>query len=310
MEIYDLIILGAGPAGLSAALYSARAGLKVAFIEKDFPGGKLNKTLSIENYPGYTEINGPQLGGYMLKQALDLNVQQIIGNVVDIRQEESNIWTTETSKGKQYKSKTVLITTGMKERVLDIPNVNKYYGKGVSYCAICDGNLYSNKPVVVVGGGNSAVEEALYLADITKGVQLVHRRREYRADYIFVKRMKQNHKIQENIPYMPIEVTVENDKVIGLTIQNNETNERKLVPGDCVFFYVGLIPENYFLNSLNLELDDAGFIKVNEKMETSVKGVFAAGDIIHKELRQVVTAASDGSIAAISIKNYLNNTKE
>ncbi|GCE63255.1 thioredoxin-disulfide reductase [Candidatus Mycoplasma haematohominis] len=309
MKVYDLVIIGAGPSGLSAALYSARAGLKVAFIEKEFPGGKLNKTLSIENYPGYTEINGPKLGEYMLQQVLDLGVEQIMGNVIDIRK-TSDIWETETSNGKKYQSKTVLITTGMKERVLDIPNVHEYYGKGVSYCAICDGNLYSTKPVVVVGGGNSAVEEALYLADITQGVQLVHRRREYRADNIFVERMKKHVQIKENVPYIPIEITVKDKKVIGLTVQNTETQEKKLIPGDCVFFYVGLIPENYFLKNLNLELDNAGFIKVNEKMETSERGVFAAGDIIHKDLRQVITAASDGSIAAISIKNFLNNEQK
>lgn len=213
------------------------------------------------------------------------------------------------SEEEKFKGKTVLITSGMKERVLDIPNVNEYYGRGVSYCAICDGNLYSKKPVIVVGGGNSAVEESLYLADVTGGVNLVHRRREYRADDIFIKRMKKRDKIIENLPYIPVEVTVEGDKVIGLTVEHIETKDRKLICGDCVFFYVGLVPENYFLKKLKLEMDDGGFIKTNERMETSIPGIFAAGDVIHKELRQVVTAVNDGAIAAISIKNYINNLK-
>lgn len=298
--------MGGGPAGLSAALYCARAGLKVIVLEKDWAGGKLNKTLSIENYPGYTEINGAKLGEYMFGQIKEMGVELVLADVIDVKKSD-DFWSVSSQEGKIFLGKTVLITSGMKERVLDIPNVKEYYGRGVSYCAICDGNLYAQKRVIVVGGGNSAVEESLYLADVTGGVELVHRRREYRADDIFIKRMRKNDRITENIPYIPIEVKVENDRVIGLVVEHTETKERKLIEGECVFFYVGLVPENYFLKGLNLEMDGGGFIRANGRMETSVEGIFAAGDIIHKELRQVVTAVNDGAIAAISIKNYINN---
>lgn len=303
--IFDLFIIGGGPASLTAAIYATRACLKTAFIEKEYPGGKLNKTQSIENYPGYLENTGADLAEKMLKQALENEVQQFWGEVIDIKKEgkEWRIYTKDTS----YISKTVLIASGMKERVLDIPNVKEYYGKGVSYCAICDGNLYKGKDIVVVGGGNSAVEEAIYLSDITSKVNLVHRRNEFRADAVSVKKMKSINNIIVNTPYIPKEVKVENEKVRGLVIKGEE---EKLIEGDCVFFYVGLIPESSFLSSLNLERDEAGFIKVDENMRTSQEGLYAAGDIISKNLRQVVTAISDGATAAIAIKNYLNALDE
>lgn len=307
--IYDCLIIGGGPAGLSAAIYAARACLKVIIIEKESTGGKLNKTLSIENYPGYLKLNGYELGENMFHQVKDLGVKSVWEDVVKLKKNK-HVWKVYTKDKKSYKGKSILIATGMKERILNIPNIEEYYGNGVSYCAICDGNLYAGKNVIVVGGGNSAVEESMYLSEIVKKVELVHRRKEFRAEEMTVKKMKKIKNIKVNTPYVPIEVKVDNKKVIGLVVENVESKKRKLIKGDCVFFYVGLIPENYFLKNINIEQDEMGFIKVNENMETSVPGIFAAGDIVHKHLRQVVTAVSDGSMAAISIKHYLENLKK
>ncbi|AEG72373.1 thioredoxin reductase [Mycoplasma haemofelis Ohio2] len=308
-ELFDLFIIGGGPASLTAAIYSARACLKTAFIEKDWPGGKLNKTLYIENYPGYLELSGSSLGESMLKQVLDNGVKQYFGTVVDVKK-DGEIWKIHSENNQIFKSKSILVASGMRERVLDIPNVKEFYGRGISYCAICDGNLYKGKPVVVVGGGNSAVEESIYLSDITSKVKLVHRRREFRAEAISVKKARDIENIEIYTPYIPVGAEVKDDKVVGLRIRNVETGEESLLEGDCVFFYVGLIPENEFLKSIDIEKDEWGFLKVDESMRTSIPGIYAAGDIISKNLRQVVTATNDGAIAAISIKSYIDSLGE
>ncbi|AEW44917.1 thioredoxin reductase [Mycoplasma haemocanis str. Illinois] len=308
-ELFDLFIIGGGPASLTAAIYSARACLKTAFIEKDWPGGKLNKTLYIENYPGYLKLNGSTLGESMLKQVLDNGVKQYFGTVIDVEKEEKT-WKIRTANNQLFRSKSILIASGMRERVLDIDNVKEFYGKGISYCAICDGNLYRERPVIVVGGGNSAVEESIYLSDITSKVKLVHRRREFRAEAISVKKARNIKNIEIYTPYIPIGAEVKDNKIIGLKVRNVETEEESLLEGDCVFFYVGLIPENEFLKSIDIEKDEWGFLKVDENMRTSVPGIYAAGDIISKNLRQVVTATNDGAIAAISIKSYIDSLEE
>lgn len=303
--LYDSLIIGGGPAGMTAAIYSARACLKVAIIEKYLPGGKLTKTLSIENYPGFLENNGIELSKKMHKQVLENDVNFINDEVVSLEKQDSH-WVVTTTE-KKYFSKTVLIATGSKEKILGIPNEVEYYGNGVSYCAVCDGNLYKNQDVIVVGGGNSATEESLYLSKLVKHVHLIHRRTEFRADPIFVQRIKSTENITIHTPFIPLSVEIENEKVIGLKVKNVITNEIKILSGKCVFFYIGLLPVTEFLKNSNVKCDENGFICVDAHMSTNVDGLFAAGDITSKHLRQVVTALNDGAIAAISIKNYIND---
>ncbi|AHC39953.1 thioredoxin reductase [Mycoplasma ovis str. Michigan] len=307
--IWDLIIIGAGPAGATAAIYAARACLKVLILEKSIVGGKLNKTLFIDNYPGYLDRNGIQLAENVYSQIKELNIKTSIEEVIELIQ-NNNIWEVKTSRGNLFKSISVLITTGLREKKLEIENELEYYSKGVSYCAICEGNLYSEEEVVVVGGGNSALEESIYLSAIVSKLKLVHRRREFRGDEILLRDLKEKENVSIHTPYRPVRVLVEGDKVSGLEVEHVETGEKIQLSAKAVFIFIGLLPEVDFLSKLDLKRNKFGFIYVDEHMQTNLKGLFAAGDVIDKELRQIVTAMNDGAIAAISIKNYLKEIKK
>ncbi|MDQ0513568.1 thioredoxin reductase (NADPH) [Mycoplasmoides fastidiosum] len=304
-NLYDFLIIGGGPAGLTAAVYGARAGMKVGFLEKDTPGGKMVKTGSLENYPGFETIGGADLSLKMMNHALANEVSYIYGHVTKVVHLDP-YWAVHTADEKIYYAKTVFVATGMIERKLGIPNETEYYGRGVSYCAVCDAALYKKRDVAVIGGGNSAVEEAIYLSNVVNKVHVIHRRNEFRADAKIVANMKKIDNIILHTPAVALSIEVADNVVNGITIQNTETQKTELIPIACVFPYVGLNPVTDFVKDLAIVGND-GFIMVNDKMETKYKGLYAGGDVIQKDLRQVATAINDGAIAAIEAKNYIAN---
>ncbi len=298
--MYDVIIIGAGPAGLTAAVYASRAGLKTLILEKGAPGGKVFLTHLIENYPGYDSIGGRELSSLMHKHALKFGAEYAYGDVEEII--DGPIKTVKTNMG-QYQAKSLILATGMENRKLGAPGEETFAGKGVSYCAVCDGNFFKEQDVVVIGGGNSALEEALYLADICKSVRIVHRRDEFRAEQYVVYNVYARDNIILDTDSV-VEEILGDDKVHSVKIKNVKTNEVKLENCTGVFIYVGLLPVTSPFESLGV-LNEYGYIGVDHNMKTSLDGIYAAGDVIPKELRQITTAVNDGAIAAQSVVNYL-----
>lgn len=296
MKQYDLIIIGAGPAGMTALVYATRAGLKAAMLEKDAPGGKLVKTNEIQNWPGIKETSGVDLALKFFDHATSFGGEYLYGDVSEII-DNGDIKVVKTTDG-EYHCKAVIVATGTKERLLNIPNEQRLTGKGVSYCAVCDGSFYRNKEVCVIGGGNSALEEALYLTEFASKVKIVIRRDVFRAEPIIQKHVLDNPKIEIITKHIPVEIVGENN-VEQIVLKNVETEELMTVDTSAVFPYIGLDPNTSFLD--NKVLDSKGYIKVNEKMETEISGIYGAGDVIVKSLRQVVTATNDGAIAAQNV---------
>lgn len=304
-NFFDVLIIGAGPAGLTAALYCQRANLKVAFFEKETPGGKVVKTSIVENYPGYSSISGPDLALSFFKQVSELGVKFIFGEVTKISKLD-NVFHVSSADGQVRFAKTVIIASGMSERKIGVPGEKEYYGRGVSYCAICDAALYKNKPVAVIGGGNTAFDETLYLSDIVSKVYLIHRREGFRAEEMLVEKVKKNPKVEMLLNYVPVEfVSSDKKKINSIKIKNVISNEVKEINVDCIFPFVGFIPINNFVAHLDIVDTETGFIKVNEKMETKIPGLFCVGDVVKKEIRQISTAVGDGTIAAIEAKKYI-----
>lgn len=305
-NFFDVLIVGAGPAGLTAALYCKRANLKVAFYEKETPGGKVVKTGFVENYPGFNNISGPDLAMNFFKQVSELGVKFLFGEVTKIRK-IGDIFHVFSSDGQARYAKTVIIATGMTEKKIGVKNEVEYYGRGVSYCAICDASLYKGKPVAVIGGGNTALEESLYLADIVSKVYLIHRRQEFRADDIVVQRVKENKNIQLVLDTIPYEFQGDDKSINAIIVQNVKDNKLFKIDVSCIFPFIGFIATNKMVEGLGITDPTTGFIKVNEKMETSIPGLFSIGDINNKSVRQISTAVGDGTVAAIEAKRYIEN---
>lgn len=303
-EQYDVIIVGAGPAGLTAAIYASRANLKVLIVESEVNGGKLSKTYEIENYPGIKAISGLELANQLTEHGQKFGAELISGEVVQIKNNDT-YKTVVFKDGKSIDSKTVIVATGTKERPLDLPHASEFTGRGISYCAVCDGFFYRNKNIVIIGGGNSALEEALYLASIAAKVTIVIRRDVFRGDAKVVDKVKENEKIEIITKHLPEELIIEDNKITGLKIKNVDTGETKIVECSGIFPYIGADPCTSFLDKEML--NDHGYILANADMSTSVAGIYAAGDCIQKDLRQVVTACNDGAIAANSIVKYLKD---
>ncbi len=301
--MYDVIIIGGGPAGLSASIYAARGNLKALIIENESIGGKLTKTYEIENYPGFTKVGGGQLADELYKHSQAFNNEIIIGNVNKI--EADKIKKVYLDDGQIFQSKTLIIASGTKENHLEIPNSEEYTGRGISYCAVCDGFFYRNKDVVIIGGGNSALEEALYLASIVNKIYIIIRRNVFRADESIVEKVKANPKIEIIVNHLPKELIIDNDRLVGLEIIDVKSKETQIINCSGIFPYIGARPNTDFID-LDI-LDEKGYIITDTNMKTKIDGIYAAGDVINKNLRQVVTATNDGAIAANSIINYLNN---
>ena len=297
----DLLIVGAGPAGLTAALYASRAGANVIVLDRGAPGGKLNLTAEIENYPGL-KMKGPQLAYSMYEHCLSFGAKYEYGDVSAI--EDAGDHKIVHAGNKTYEAKCVLIATGTKERQMGIPFEDEMTGRGVSYCAVCDGPFFKNKVVTVVGGGNSAIEEALYLSDIASKVNIVVRRDVLRADQYLADKIKEKDNIVMHYLKKPHSIVVTDQKVSGLTVEDSVTGELSTIDTNGIFPFIGLDPITEFVKDFGI-LDEKGYIVVDENQQTSVKGIFAAGDVTNKSLRQVVTATNDGAIAGQYIANLI-----
>ena len=300
---YDVVILGAGPAGMSAAVYASRAGLKTAMLEKGAPGGKLVKTNEISNYPGFVTSGGPELALKMFEHSTAFGAEYLYGDVTKLN-DLGEIKEIELMDGSTVTAKAVIIATGRDEKLLNVPGEQRYTGQGVSYCAVCDGAFFKDEEVAVIGGGNSALEEAMYLTQFAKKVYIVIRRDVFRADEIVQQQLAENDKIEVIRKHVPVEVTGENGKVCGIVLKNVETEEKMTLNVKAVFPYIGQDPGTSFVSHLDI-LDAQRYILTDEHMATKVPGVYAAGDVVAKTLRQVVTATSDGAIAAQSVFHYL-----
>lgn len=295
---FDLVIIGGGPAGLSAAIYGARAGLSVAVIEFWAPGGKLVKTSHIENYPGIASIEGPTLAMNMMEHAMGLGAEYVAAEVLSIEGKKV-VCNDDTT----YVGKAIIIATGTVERKLNIPGEEKNTGRGVSYCAICDGAFFKDKVVTVIGGGNSAIEEAIYLTQFASKVNIFVRN-ELRAELSLQEEAMNHEKIEIVKKIVPLEIIDDGKKVTAIKVKNVLTEEVYDVETSAVFPYVGADPVTSFATDLGI-CDETGYIVTNEEMATSAEGIFAAGDVRKKTIRQVVTAANDGAIAAQSAFHYI-----
>ncbi len=292
---YDVIILGAGPAGMTAAIYGSRAGLSCAMIEMAAPGGKMVKTYEIQNWPGIKEISGADLAYQMFEHSTQWGAEYLYGDVTEIR--DGEIKQVICRDGTVYQGKTVIIATGTRERLLNIPNEQKLTGRGVSYCAVCDGSFFKDQPVTVIGGGNSALEESLYLTQFASKVTVVIRRDVFRAEPVIQKAMEDNPKIEVIRSHVPVEIVEKDGKVGGIVLKNVNDGTLTTLTTSAVFPYIGADPCTEFARALPI-LDERGYVIVNDKMETACRGIYGAGDVTVKNLRQVVTAANDGAIAA------------
>jgi len=295
--IYDLIIVGLGVAGMNAALYAKRSGLKMLVFESEVPGGLLNKTNKIENFPGYVSISGPDLASNLFIQfnALGIPVKY---ECVENLYLENDIKVIKTKKG-EYRAKSVIIASGRKPKKLGAKGEDELIGKGVSYCHLCDGNLYKDKITAVIGGGNSAVSGALYLSDICEKVYLIVRKNYLVADKMYQDELEKKNNI-EVLYETTLNEIVEKEGIVNKIILNNGELD---VNG--IFINIGYVPQNSFYENLDI-CNEKGFVQVNKSMETIIPGIFAAGDIIEKEVYQIITAQSEGAVAAVSVYNYLN----
>ncbi|MCM3760627.1 thioredoxin-disulfide reductase [Alkalihalobacillus oceani] len=306
-KVYDVIIAGAGPAGMTAAVYTSRANLSTLMLERGVPGGQMANTEDVENYPGFDHILGPDLSNKMFEHAKKFGAEYGYGDVKEIV--DQGDWKLVKAGSKEYKARAVIVATGAEYKKLGVPGEQELGGRGVSYCAVCDGAFFKGKELVVVGGGDSAVEEAVYLTRFASKVTVVHRRDQLRAQKILQDRAFQNDKIDFIWNHVVKEINAENGKVGSVTLESTETGEQQEFKTDGVFIYIGMLPLNNSVLSLGIT-NEEGYIVTNEEMETKVPGIFAAGDIREKSLRQIVTATGDGSLAAQNVQHYLESLEE
>ena len=304
-RIHDVIIIGAGPAGMTAAVYASRANLDTIMLERGVPGGQMADTEAIENYPGFESILGQELSTKMFEHAKKFGAEYVYGDVKGIT-DHGNYKEVDLGS-KTLKAKTIIIATGAEYKKLGIPGEEELTGRGVSYCAVCDGAFYRDREVVVIGGGDSAVEEGMYLTRFANKVTIIHRRDKLRAQKILQDRAFQNEKIEFIWDTVVEEINGKDGKVESVSIKNVKTGETSEFATDGVFVYIGTVPLSEPFKSLGI-VDEEGYIPTNENMETKVPGVFAAGDVRVKDLRQVVTATGDGSIAAEQAAKYIEET--
>ena len=300
---HDLIVIGAGPAGLSAGIYGARAGLRTLILEMSMPGGHVATTHYIENYPGFPDgISGFDLAEKMKQQATRFGVQ-VIGTQARAVEKRDRSFAVVTDSG-EFESSALIVATGTRWKKLNVPGEDALRGRGVSYCATCDGPLFKGREVAVVGCGNSGVQEGSFLLEFVTRIIFVEFLPEVTADKILYDRIKGDKRVEFllNHELRSINGT---QRVESITVQDRRTHAEKVLPVAGVFVYIGLDPDTGFLK--DILLDEKGFIKVDEHMQTSQPGIFAAGDICSKEIRQVVTACAEGATAAINAYNYLRS---
>ena len=300
--MYDVVIIGAGPAGLTAAIYIRRAAKKVLVLEAKVYGGQIVNTLDIENYPAEEHISGYDFATKLYNQAKNLGAEIVFEKVISIEAngKQKKVIATDNV----YEASSVIIATGSENKKLGLPNEDQLIGKGISYCATCDGAFYKNKKVAVVGGGNTALEDALYLADVAEKVYLIHRRSEFRGEDSTVSRLKGKENIQFVLNSNVTKLNAGN-KLESIEVASTDGKVRT-IEIDGLFVAIGRIPESKAFANL-IKLDDAGYIEADEKCHTNVDGIFVAGDSRTKDVRQLVTAVSDGAIAATEAVKYIGN---
>ncbi len=300
---YDVIIIGGGAAGLTAAIYARRAGLNTLVLESYAPGGKLIKTFELENWPGIKSVNGSQLAFDIYEQAMALGTAYLYEKVNDLKlQGKDKIVCCES--GQSFAAPAVIIATGTVERMLNIPNEEEMIGHGVSLCAVCDAAFYRNKSVIVVGAGNAAFEESLYLAEFASDITILARSDRYVAEQITQDKVAANAKIKVLPWRIAQEILVEDGKVAGMRVLNKQTGEEEIYKASGVFPYIGADPVTNFVKDLGIT-DEQGYLVVEPDMSTQLEGIYGAGDVCAKVLRQVVTATNDGAIAAQSVIKYI-----
>lgn len=307
MRKYDVVVIGAGPGGMTAALYAARANLNVAMLDRGIYGGQMNNTDDIENYPGFTTIKGPELGEKMYQGTVKAGVNFVYGDVQNVTVDDQQMKHIQTDSDELVAS-AVIIATGSNNRKLGVPGEEKFSGKGVSYCAVCDGSFFKGKNVTVVGGGDSAISEGLYLANVTDGVNVIHRRDQLRAQKVLQNRAFDNDKIDFTWNTSVTEILGDENHVTGVKIHNNQVGDDTTLDTDGVFVYVGNFPNSQIFNNLNIT-DQAGWIITNDQMETTIPGIYAIGDVRQKQLWQITTAVGDGGIAGQNAFEYFEAIK-
>ena len=306
-NIYDVIIVGAGPAGLTAAVYASRGNLSTLMLERGAPGGQMATTEDIENYPGFDHILGPDLSTKMFDHARKFGAGYAYGNVTKVVDGEE--YKTIFCGEKEYKARTIIITTGAEYTKMGIPGEEELTGRGVSYCAVCDGAFFRGKEVIVVGGGDSAVEEGTYLTRFVDKVTIIHRRDELRAQKILQDRAFANDKINFIWNTEVKEVNGKDGKIDSVTLLSTKDGSESEHKTEGMFVYIGMDPLTDPFAELGI-LDENGYIETNEIMETKVAGIYAAGDVREKLLRQIVTATGDGSVAAQAAQKYIEELKD
>lgn len=301
-EAYDVVIVGGGPAGLTAGIYAGRSQLKTLIVEKGFPGGQIAQTDEVENYPGFPEgISGGELAARMVQQAEKFGARLVMDEVQGIEKTLEGFLV--RGYERTYRARVVILATGANPRKLGVPGEEKFYGRGVSTCATCDGYFYRDKEVVVVGGGDAAVEEGLFLTRFARKVTLVHRRDELRANKVAQKRAFENPKMHFLFSHVVTEILGE-EQVTGVLLRNLKTREEHVYPTDGVFVFIGHEPNTAFLKGF-VELRPDGYVAVRDEVFTSVEGVFAAGDVADPIYRQLTTSVGAGTRAAMMAERYL-----
>ncbi len=304
---YDVIVIGAGPGGLTAGLYASRANLSVLILDRGIYGGQMNNTAEVENYPGFKSILGPDLAEKMYQGATQFGAEYAYGSVekVEVNGDLKQVIT----DSETYEAPVVIIATGSQYRKLGVEGEAEYAGRGVSYCAVCDGAFFKDQPLAVIGGGDSAVEEGGYLAKLASNVNIIHRRDQLRAQKILQERAFANDKIDFTWDTVVTKINGDGQKVTSVSTHNKKTGEDGELKVNGVFIYVGVIPLSEPFKELGIT-DEQGWIKTDELMQTSLPGVYAIGDVRAKELRQITTAVGDGSIAGQQAFNYLESLKD
>lgn len=300
--MYDTMIIGAGPAGMTAALYAARSNLKVALLERGIYGGQMNNTAEIENYPGYARISGPELAEKMFEPLENLGVEHLFGQVEKI-EDHGNYKKIITEDG-AFETKTVILASGANHRHLGVPGEEEYNSRGVSYCAVCDGAFFRDEDLLVVGGGDSAVEEAIFLTRFAKSVTIVHRRDQLRAQKLLQERAFANEKISFIWDSVVKEIKGDDRRVTSVVFENVKTGQSSESDFGGVFVYVGLDPVSDFVKDLGI-CDEAGWVVTDQHMKTAIDGIYAIGDVRQKDLRQITTAVGDGAVAGQEVYKYI-----
>ncbi|HJC03726.1 MAG TPA: thioredoxin-disulfide reductase [Candidatus Ligilactobacillus avistercoris] len=299
---YDVVIIGAGPGGMTAALYASRANLKVLMLDRGAYGGQMNNTAAVENYPGFKSILGPDLAEEMYQSATQFGAEYAYGTVTAVKLDGTDRIVV-TDDG-EYRAKAVIVATGSENRKLGVPGEEKYSGRGVSYCAVCDGAFFRDRDVTVIGGGDSAVEESIYLTQMVKHVNIVHRRDQLRAQKVAQERAFKNDKIDFTWNSNVIAINGDDQKVTSVTVKNNQTGAEEEVPTAGVFIYVGNVPMTAPFKDLGIT-DEHGWMVTDSRMRTKVSGIFAIGDVRQHQLQQITTAVGDGGIAGQEVFSYL-----